>query len=337
MSTKEEDNKPKHVAREAKDGSGYVGGWLDGKAQGNGKYTWPDGSYYDGEWDKGLSHGFGELVEANGRKYKGDWVQDKQHGQGNITYPDGTTYEGHFKHGKKHGSGTMNISTGDVYVGEFENDKMHGQGKLMRSRAGFGCLAEFEGLFADGFIREGTFRSGNGGSYVGQFLRNGQQHGKGSYFNAGGEKEYEGYFILGKTCSKEEFDKYEQDNPMPSSNKKDEEQNVNNDNNKKKDEQQNINNNKKKDEKQGVNNDNVKKNVKAYVTDYKGNYPIYYLIHENRPAEEILKHIKDYSLTEKVLGSIDAKTGRTLLHTCCYRGDDIRIIRKLITFAPKQI
>merc|ERR1711991_377299 len=104
-------------------------------------------------------------------------------------------------------------------------------------------------------------------------------------------------------------------------------------------EQQNVNNtdNNNNNNNNKHNNNNNNNNNNANVIDYKGNYPIYYLIHENRPAEEILQYIDNNSLTEKVLGSVDIKTGRTLLHTCCYRGDDIRTIRKLIKYAPKNV
>ena len=39
------------------DSSVYEGMWLNGKANGNGLFTYADGSYYDGEWSNNKYHG----------------------------------------------------------------------------------------------------------------------------------------------------------------------------------------------------------------------------------------------------------------------------------------
>ena len=297
-----EEEKPREVHREGNDGSEYTGGWLNGKAHGKGKYKWADGTYYDGEWDQGLSHGWGELHESSGRVYKGHWYRDKQDGDGEITYSDGTTFKGTFKNGMKHGSGKMKISNGDIYVGDFANDKMHGCGTMVRSSG-----VKFEGTFEEGYIKEGKVTSFKC-IYEGQFLRKGQQHGKGKLITLEGVTEYDGYFLMGKTCTKEEFDRYEIEHPLKISTAP---------------EKKNT-----KDE------EDPKDALK--VRDKKGRYPIYYAVHENRPKVEILRLISD-APDKEIIGAVDEKTGRTLLHTCCYRGDDIEVIKELIRLAPNSV
>ena len=39
------------------DGAIYYGGFINGKPEGLGKFTWPNGETYDGEWLTGLKHG----------------------------------------------------------------------------------------------------------------------------------------------------------------------------------------------------------------------------------------------------------------------------------------
>ena len=179
---------------------------------------------------------------------------------------------------------------------------MHGCGTMVRSSG-----VKFEGTFEEGYIKEGKVTSSKC-IYEGQFLRKGQQHGKGKLITLEGVTEYDGYFLMGKTCTKEEFDRYEIEHPLKISTAP---------------EKKNT-----KDE------EDPKDALK--VRDKKGRYPIYYAVHENRPKVEILRLISD-APDKEIIGAVDEKTGRTLLHTCCYRGDDIEVIKELIRLAPNSV
>ena len=60
----------------------YVGDWVDGNWEGQGRWTWPDGGFYDGEWKNGKRHGQGTFTWANGSYYEGGWKDGKYNGQG---------------------------------------------------------------------------------------------------------------------------------------------------------------------------------------------------------------------------------------------------------------
>lgn len=125
-------------------GSIYDGnvGWelpKDGKAaavelaQGHGTLTLRDGSKYVGEFLQGERHGNGvwfEQGEHGETVYRGDWRNDMTSGWGRLTYADGRYYEGYWIDGLPHGRGEMRDDNGDKYVGEFAYDKWHGTGKL---------------------------------------------------------------------------------------------------------------------------------------------------------------------------------------------------------------
>ena len=54
------------------------GDFINGKAEGNGKYIWENGEYYIGENKNGLKNGKGTLYYANGKiKQKGNWIDDE--------------------------------------------------------------------------------------------------------------------------------------------------------------------------------------------------------------------------------------------------------------------
>ena len=74
------------------DGLKYVGGYKDGKKNGQGTGTWFDGSEYVGEYKNGYEHGQGTLTIHDGGKYEGEWKGGKKNGQGTFTYYDGDKY-----------------------------------------------------------------------------------------------------------------------------------------------------------------------------------------------------------------------------------------------------
>ena len=82
-------------------GNKYVGEFRDGKAHGQGTYTWATGSKYVGEFRDDKFNGQGTYTYAPGDKYVGEFRDDRPNGQGIFTYADGRPpEEGVFEDGK---------------------------------------------------------------------------------------------------------------------------------------------------------------------------------------------------------------------------------------------
>ena len=127
------------------DGRKYVGQSKNGKAHGQGTFSWANGNECSGEWKNDFIHrgtcfidgdkytgefknneaiGKGKYVSKNGSIYEGDFEKDKFHGKGVFTYPDGKKYIGEFKEGVLHGFGLVIFLNGEVYNVKHENDKL---------------------------------------------------------------------------------------------------------------------------------------------------------------------------------------------------------------------
>jgi len=57
-------------------GGKYVGGWKDGRRNGQGTFTLPDGGTYVGGWKDGKEHGHGTLTFPDGKRYTWSWNID---------------------------------------------------------------------------------------------------------------------------------------------------------------------------------------------------------------------------------------------------------------------
>ena len=73
---------------ELADGSSYVGGYERGKANGQGRRTWPNGDIYEGNFKDGVMEGYGVLTWHDGSRYEGDWANGKRQGRGDYKTPD---------------------------------------------------------------------------------------------------------------------------------------------------------------------------------------------------------------------------------------------------------
>ena len=104
-------------------GSQYIGGWEDGKAQGQGTLTYPNGDQYIGEFKRGKRHGQGIHAWAVGGKYVGDWKDDRKNGQGTYTSKDGSWYVGEWRNDLPNGQGTREYSDGTKNTGEWIDNK----------------------------------------------------------------------------------------------------------------------------------------------------------------------------------------------------------------------
>uniref|UniRef100_A0A8C6S1Q6 Radial spoke head 10 homolog B (Chlamydomonas) n=1 Tax=Nannospalax galili TaxID=1026970 RepID=A0A8C6S1Q6_NANGA len=84
----------------------YTGHWEKGIQNGFGTHTWflkriPNSQYplrneYIGEFVNGYRQGDGKFYYASGAMYEGEWVSNKKHGKGRLTFKNGRVYEGLF-------------------------------------------------------------------------------------------------------------------------------------------------------------------------------------------------------------------------------------------------
>ncbi|EJK73265.1 hypothetical protein THAOC_05121, partial [Thalassiosira oceanica] len=59
-------------------GDTYVGGWSDGKQEGEGTMIYANGARYEGEWRGGSRHGQGKMIFKNANVFEGEWENDKE-------------------------------------------------------------------------------------------------------------------------------------------------------------------------------------------------------------------------------------------------------------------
>ena len=109
----------------------WSGACVDGKASGEGRFTWRGNhgeNVYQGEFLEGRLHGRGLYKWAVGACYDGEFRDGNQHGSGTQTWPEGSRYLGEWLDGKRHGHGTFIWVNGDRYEGQWRNSKRHGRG-----------------------------------------------------------------------------------------------------------------------------------------------------------------------------------------------------------------
>ena len=109
----------------------WSGACVDGKASGEGRFTWRGNhgeNVYQGEFLAGRIHGRGLYRWAVGACYDGELRDGRQHGPGTQTWPRGGRYQGEWRDGKRHGHGTYIWASGARYEGQWRNDKRHGRG-----------------------------------------------------------------------------------------------------------------------------------------------------------------------------------------------------------------
>ena len=109
----------------------YEGQFKDGHRDGNGKLFFPDGSKYIGQFNQGMLQGKGIMKYSDGRVYDGNWLNNKMNGKGEFTWPDGKKYNGYYCNNLKSGYGEFFWPNGKIYMGQWENGKQNGEGKLI--------------------------------------------------------------------------------------------------------------------------------------------------------------------------------------------------------------
>lgn len=173
-------------------GQKYVGNFKDGKYHGKGTLFFPTGEKYEGYFKDDKFNGHGILKLANGNASEGEFTDGKLTGMGTYSFANGGQYIGELIEGKMHGHGTYTFPNGNKYVGQFKEDKFNGQGIFS-----FATGEKKEGQFKDGLLNgQGTVTLSNGDKYVGEF-KNDQYNGQGTLTFSNGEK-YVGAFLEDK-------------------------------------------------------------------------------------------------------------------------------------------
>ena len=183
---------------ELADGSSYVGGYERGKANGQGRRTWPNGDIYEGNFKDGVMEGYGVLTWHDGSRYEGDWANGKRQGRGDYKTPEGDHYNGIWQDDKRHGKGkqievrqrllslpvgaliqSLSLTTGsgagqsggDLYSGEWVDDLREGKGTYKSADGD-----SYNGLWrADKMNGHGTYTWADGGQYTGQWVNDGRE------------------------------------------------------------------------------------------------------------------------------------------------------------------
>ena len=65
-------------------GDYYTGGYVNGKLNGYGIYTWADDSYYAGDFIDNQRTGLGKTQWPGGSSYEGEYLGGDFHGKGKI-------------------------------------------------------------------------------------------------------------------------------------------------------------------------------------------------------------------------------------------------------------
>jgi hypothetical protein len=139
----------------------YVGGCVNGLAQGKGKAKGKD--TYEGEFNLGSKQGIGLYIWSSGNRHDGQWLNDLPNGRGSYTETNGGKYDGDWLNGKQHGKGITIWSNGSKYVGEKQNGKLHGFGKMTVRRENTKAVESWDGKgkwIGDIYVVEGMFEEG---------------------------------------------------------------------------------------------------------------------------------------------------------------------------------
>ncbi len=168
----------------------YEGDFINGQANGHGKFTMCNGNIYEGAFKNDIAWGFGKYIWKNGENFEGDFY-DGTYVKGTYIYKSGNRYEGEFKNEKRHGKGILIFADGGHYEGDHENDQRHGFGIFKK------CGNMYTGNFVnDKYSGKGDIIYADKSKYSGDFL-NDCFHGDGTHTDTNG-KCYEGKFDMNK-------------------------------------------------------------------------------------------------------------------------------------------
>ena len=117
------------------DGASYQGQWVEGKADGYGRFIYPNGDQYMGSYKNDKANGWGVMhkndPELGPIILEGQYKDDILHGFGKIKMiKEDTVYEGEIFFGKKEGWGILYWSDSSILEGHWQNGKINGLVRL---------------------------------------------------------------------------------------------------------------------------------------------------------------------------------------------------------------
>lgn len=131
-----------------KDGSRFVGEFVEGEITGKGTKTYECGMTYTGIWLNGERQGQGECRYGKRNHtdayFIGTWCNNLRHGKGELGLKNGNVIRGMFENNFPHGECTIDYKDGGRFTGKLNKGIPEGQGML----------------FKDGFIYNGNFVEG---------------------------------------------------------------------------------------------------------------------------------------------------------------------------------
>ncbi len=174
-----------------------------------------DNGYYLGFWSNGLKHGFGMYVWDKGDSYSGDWKNDLITGFGSYNYGSGDGYDGMFKDGLKHGMGTyLDVREKQIFYDEYSKGEVVKTHTMNANSNTTGCTKgdcengfghyvfqsgdQFDGVFVNGKLKNGTYKFVSGDLYIGEFNSNSRFEGYGLYVYKNDVGQYAGKWVNGK-------------------------------------------------------------------------------------------------------------------------------------------
>ena len=111
----------------SKNGTAYVGDFLNGRMHGKGTFTYSDGAPYFGDFKNGKESGKGTFIcWQHGAKYVGDFLNGQKHGIGKYNFPDGSNYVGEWKDSYRDVNGIYTFKDGSKKAGIFKKNKFLG-------------------------------------------------------------------------------------------------------------------------------------------------------------------------------------------------------------------
>lgn len=140
----------------------YEGNWVDGKMNGIGEYRRFSPSRdkyverYVGEFVDGVMQGQGRIQFENRMVYEGQWQNGNRTGVGTLWISPTEYVHGLWKFNELI-RGIHRFENGDWYEGTFKNNKFHGYGRYFHSSGEF-----FDGEYEDGKPIKGISISPNG-------------------------------------------------------------------------------------------------------------------------------------------------------------------------------
>lgn len=100
----------------------YEGEFKMDKKNGKGSYLYKDGTKYVGHFVNELKEGDAEVSYCDGSCFKGQFKNSKKNGKGKFVYSNGDSYEGEFVDNLRQGLGEYWTKSGKKIVCEWTQD-----------------------------------------------------------------------------------------------------------------------------------------------------------------------------------------------------------------------